>query len=132
MTVRINCVGVICLKDDMVLLIRRGKAPREGEWSIPGGRIEPGETEQDACLRELWEETGVKAELGEKIALINACFDGVDYALHDYAAKWISDAPRAGDDAAHAEFVKVHDIHTLGMWPKTCEVILEAYARCKN
>lgn len=132
MSEAVNCVGVICFKGNEVLLIRRGKAPRKGEWSIPGGRIEENETEQAACLRELMEETGVTAELGEKITLIDANFEGTRYHLHDYVAKWISGLPRAGDDAAHAEFIAVSDIAKLGMWPKTCEVILDAHNRCKN
>ena len=56
-------VGVVCLKGDEVLLIRRGTPPRQGEWSLPGGRIEPGERLAVAALRELREETGVAAEL---------------------------------------------------------------------
>ena len=56
-------VGVVCLKGDEVLLIRRGTPPRQGEWSLPGGRIEPGERLADAALRELREETDVEAEL---------------------------------------------------------------------
>jgi 8-oxo-dGTP diphosphatase len=55
------CVGVVCLRDDEVLLIRRGAPPLKGSWSLPGGRIEWGERAEDAALRELWEETGVEA-----------------------------------------------------------------------
>lgn len=124
---RINCVGVICLRGDEVLLIRRGKPPRKGEWSIPGGHIEVNETEEIACLRELHEETGVNATLGEKIAIINANFDGKDYCLHDYVAYWTDGVPCAADDAAHAEFVHLSTIKHLGMWPKTCEVIFQAH-----
>ena len=56
--------GVVCLRDGQVLLIRRGKAPLKGEWSIPGGRMELGEGATQAALRELKEETGVEAERG--------------------------------------------------------------------
>jgi 8-oxo-dGTP diphosphatase len=59
----VPCVGVVCLRGDEVLLIRRGKAPLKGEWSIPGGRMEMGEGAAQGALRELKEETGVEAEL---------------------------------------------------------------------
>lgn len=56
-------VGVVCLRGEEVLLIKRGTPPRLGQWSVPGGRLEWGEALQDAALRELKEETGVDAEL---------------------------------------------------------------------
>ncbi|WP_427454621.1 NUDIX hydrolase [Litorimonas sp. WD9-15] len=127
--VRKNCVGVVCIKEDSVLLIQRGTAPRKGEWSIPGGRIEPGETEAEASLRELSEETDVTAELLTKITVLNADFEGFQYRLHDYLARWTGGEPRAGDDAAQARFVPLSEIDALGMWPETVRVIREGYAK---
>ena len=123
-----DCVGVICFRGEDVLLIQRGTAPRKGEWSIPGGRIEPGESETDAALRELFEETGVKAQLGDKVAVIEADFEGYKYRLHDYAAQWSEGEPRFGDDAADARFVPPAELDGLGMWPKTRAVIDTAWA----
>ena len=119
----IDCVGVICFRGDDVLLIKRGTAPRKGEWSIPGGRIEAGESERDAALRELFEETQIMAALEDKVAVIDAQFEDFNYRLHDYAARWISGEPQFGDDAADARFVPPHELNALGMWPKTREVI---------
>jgi 8-oxo-dGTP diphosphatase len=124
----IDCVGVICFRGEEVLLIERGTAPRKGEWSIPGGRIEAGETQARAALRELFEETGVRAVLGGKIDVILAQFEGKFYRLHDYAAEWVSGEPRAGDDAARAEFIGRQALAGLKMWPKTREVIAAARA----
>lgn len=118
-----DCVGVVCLRGQDVLLIRRGKPPRQGDWSIPGGRIEPGETQAQAALRELAEETGVVAALGPKLAVINAEFEGQSYRLHDYLAIWKSGEPVAGDDADEANFVPISQIMALGMWHKTEEII---------
>lgn len=124
----VDCVGVICFRGDDVLLIKRGTAPRKGEWSIPGGRIEAGESERDAALRELFEETGIMAALEDKVATIDAQFEGFNYRLHDYAARWISGEPQFGDDAVDARFVPPHELDALGMWPKTREVIETARA----
>lgn len=123
---RTNCVGVICFRGDSVLLIRRANPPRAGEWSLPGGRIEPGESERAAALRELIEETGVSATLGEKIAVIDADFEGFSYRLHDYVAIWTHGEPIGADDALEARFVPLTDIGELGMWPKTTAVIHDA------
>jgi len=131
-TKRTDCVGIICFRGDDVLLIRRANPPRAGEWSLPGGRIEAGETEQAAALRELTEETGVTAMLGEKIAVIDADFEGFSYRLHDYAAVWNHGEPKGADDALDARFVPVQDIDTLGMWPKTNDVIRDAYSAIRS
>ena len=123
-----NCVGVICFRRDDVLLIKRGTAPRKGEWSIPGGRIEAGESEAQAALRELYEETSVRGALGPKVEVILADFEGLYYRLHDYVCEWMSGEPVAGDDAAHAEFVAPDKLDALKMWPKTRQVIESARA----
>lgn len=128
----IDCVGVICFRGDDVLLIERGTAPRKGEWSIPGGRIEPGEGEREAALRELMEETGVSGKLIAKVEVVLAEFEGFKYRLHDYAAVWVSGEPQAGDDAAKAEFVAPHKLNQLGMWPKTRQVIETARGKLSD
>ena len=124
----VDCVGVICFRGDDVLLIKRGTAPRKGEWSIPGGRIEAGENERDAALRELFEETSIMAALESKVATIDAQFEEFNYRLHDYAARWISGEPQFGDDATDARFVAPQELDALSMWPKTREVIETARA----
>jgi len=126
---RTDCVGVVCIRGEEVLLIQRGTAPRKGEWSIPGGRIEAGETEAVACLRELSEETSVEAQLLTKITALDADFEGFHYRLHDYLARWTSGEPKAGDDADKARFVPISEIASLGMWPETERVIREGHEK---
>lgn len=132
----VPAVGVVCLRGESVLLIRRGTPPRAGEWSLPGGRIEWGETAPAAALRELEEETGVAAELLGFLAPVDGIFRSRDtgavwahYVLLDFAARWRAGDPRAGDDAADARFVPLAEIETLGMWDETIRIIRLAAAR---
>lgn len=120
--------GVVCFKGEEVLLVRRGTAPRLGEWSLPGGRIEPGERAADAALRELREETGVEAELVGLIDVVDALFPeaGRHYVLIDYAAVWRRGEPVAGDDASEAMFHPLAAIDHLVAWEETRRIIREA------
>ena len=126
----IPAVGVVCLRGDSVLLIRRGTPPREGEWSLPGGRIEPGERAMDAALRELREEPGVEAAITGLIDVVDGLFPeaGRHYVRLDYAARWLSGEPVAGDDAAEARFVGLDEIETLIDWSETRRIIRIAAA----
>jgi 8-oxo-dGTP diphosphatase len=129
----VPAVGVVCLRGDEVLLIRRGTPPRVGEWSLPGGRLEWGETVADAALRELREETGVEAELAGLIDVVDGLFPAQDetdverhYVLIDFAARWASGEPRGGDDAAEAAFHPLAKLDELVAWDETRRVILMA------
>ena len=126
----VPAVGVVCLRGDSVLLIRRGTPPRLGEWSLPGGRIEPGERAVDAALRELREETGVEAEITGLIDVVDGLFPeaGRHYVLIDYAARWVSGEPVAGDDALEARFVALDEIESLIEWSETRRIIQLATA----
>lgn len=127
----VPAVGVVCLRDDEVLLIRRGKPPRLGEWSLPGGRIEPGERAMDAALRELAEETGVAARITGLIDVVDGIFAeaGLHYVLIDYAAEWVAGEPVAGDDALEARFVPLDQVEALIDWSETRRIIALAAAQ---
>lgn len=124
----VPAVGVVCLKGDQVLLIRRGKPPRMGEWSLPGGRIEPGERAVDAALRELREETGVDAHILGLIDVIDGIFPeaGRHYVLIDYAAEWRGGEVVAGDDAVDAAFLSADAAMAVVAWDETRRVIRQA------
>ena len=126
----VPAVGVVCLRGDSVLLIRRGTPPRQGEWSLPGGRIEPGERAVEAALRELHEETGVEAKITGLIDVVDGLFPeaGRHYVLIDYAARWVSGEPVAGDDALEARFVTLDEVESLIEWSETRRIIRLAVA----
>ncbi len=133
-SIPVPAVGVVCLRGDEVLLIRRGKPPLMGAWSLPGGRIEWGERAADAALRELAEETGVEAELLGLVEVADGLFgEGAvpdrHYVLIDYAARWRSGEPVAGDDAVAAAFHRLDGLDGLGLWSETVRVIRLAAER---
>lgn len=125
------CVGVVCLKDDRVLLIQRGKAPRKGQWSIPGGRMEFGEGATAAALRELREETGVEAEILGLVDVVDSFDAAADWhgLLVDYAARWTDGEPAAGDDAIQAAFLPLDEALDRVDWDETRRVIQLAWER---
>lgn len=129
-------VGVVCLKGDAVLLIKRGQAPRLGQWSLPGGRLEWGETLVAGALRELAEETGVTAEILGLIDAVDGLFTSRTtgettrhYVMIDYAARWIAGEPVAGDDAAEARFFPLDEALAIIEWEETRRVVREAVER---
>lgn len=122
----VPAVGIVCLRGDEVLLIRRGTPPRLGEWSLPGGRIEIGERAVDAALRELREEADVQAEIVGLVDVVDGLFGDRHYVLIDYAARWVSGEPVAGDDAAEAAFFPVPEALARVAWSETRRVIQAA------
>ncbi|CAL1692299.1 hypothetical protein MMB232_02464 [Brevundimonas subvibrioides] len=124
-TAPVPAVGVVCVQGDRVLMIRRGTPPRIGQWSLPGGRIEPGEKAVEAALRELREETGVSARILGLIDVVDGIFadEGRHYVLIDYVARWIAGEPVAGDDAVEAVFMPVEAALASVTWDETRRII---------
>ncbi len=129
-------VGVVCLKGDKVLLIKRGTPPRLGQWSLPGGRIEWAEPVTRAALRELKEETGVDAELTGLLDVVDGVFTSREtgettrhFVMIDYAARWTGGEPVAGDDAAEARFFSREEAMEAVEWDLTRQVIAQAFDR---
>lgn len=112
----IVAVGAIAVRDGALLLIRRGHAPSRGRWSLPGGRVEPGESARDALVREMAEETGLVVEVGELVGEVTRPGpNGVTYRIQDFRVTLVGDDARAGhavaaDDAVDVEWVPLADI----------------------
>jgi len=129
-------VGVGCLvwKDGQVLLIRRGKPPGYGEWSLPGGRQELGETLFAAAEREVREETGVTARARSFLTAVdNIVRDGdgnllFHYTIIDVTADWVSGDPVAGDDALDARWASLADCEALVAWEPLKQVLRAAFS----
>ncbi len=125
-------VGVVCFKDDHVLLVKRAKPPIRWEWSIPGGGQELGETTRETALRELKEETSIDARLIGLVDVVDSVSKDENgevrfhYTLVDFAAEWVAGEPVADDDVSDARWAPLADIETLGLWSETIRIIRAA------
>ena len=122
-------VGVVVWRGDEVLLIERGKGPRTGGWSLPGGKQELGETVRETAHREIREETAVEIEITGLLDVVDMVRkDGAGrvqfhYTLVDFTAEWVSGEAVAGTDAAAARWVRLEDIDQYRLWDETRRVI---------
>jgi ADP-ribose pyrophosphatase YjhB (NUDIX family) len=123
----ISCVGAVILDTQgRLLLIKRGHAPGLGLWSLPGGRIEPDETDETALRREMLEETGLLVEPGALIGTVRRpAGDGDVYDIRDYAATVAGGTLRAGDDAADACWAGAAELTALPLTDGLAEILTE-------
>lgn len=128
MDLRIPCVGGIVRHGGRLLLVKRGREPARGTWSVPGGRVEAGETDEQATAREVLEETGLRVVVGELVGTVerDAPAGGV-YVINDYACRPDDDADpdavRAGDDADDAAWFTAEEVRRLHCSPGLVEAL---------
>jgi ADP-ribose pyrophosphatase YjhB (NUDIX family) len=109
-----------------LLMIQRGHDPGAGLWSIPGGRIEPGETDAQALVREMLEETNLQVNVGELIGRVQRQgLGGAVIDIRDYAATVTGGTLRAGDDAADARWVAAAELARLEVTEGLIEALTE-------
>ena len=127
--------AVIIDRTGRVLLVRRARAPGAGSWTLPGGRVEVGETLEAAIIREVREETALPARVVCPLDVVNIAREGFSYTIHEFLLTPLdSDTlPLAGDDAAEALWVQRESLSGLGVRLDVVEVIdrgvVEARAR---
>ena len=127
-------VGAVVLHDGRVLLVRRGKPPLSGKWSLPGGLVELGETTAEAIVREVEEECGVRVRLGglagvlDRVVRDDAGRIRYHWVLVDYLAFPESDTVTAGSDAAEVRWVKIDEVTSLDTTDGLMDMIARAVA----
>jgi ADP-ribose pyrophosphatase YjhB (NUDIX family) len=116
--------GIVHDAAGRVLLIRRGKAPSEGMWSVPGGRCLPGESTADACVREVAEETGLVVEVVRLAGTVERpAPDSAVYVIDDFVCRLVGGSLLAGDDATDARWVSRAELDGLTLVPGLLEAL---------
>jgi mutator protein MutT len=127
-------VGAVVWDGAQVLLERRGRAPAQGQWAIPGGLVELGETAAAAVRREVREECGIEITIGPLLGLFEPILRDPDgriryhYVVIDFLAHYVSGELRTGDDAAETRWVVPADLPNYELSPATREMIERALA----
>jgi 8-oxo-dGTP diphosphatase len=128
-------VGAIIVRDQQILLVRRSNPPMQGEWSIPGGLVETGETTKEAIIREVQEETGLKidviklAEVFERILRDRESRVQYHFVLIDYLCQVIAGEAHPASDVSEVRWIKRDELEKFAVAPETCEVIRRTFQR---
>jgi ADP-ribose pyrophosphatase YjhB (NUDIX family) len=134
-------VGGVVIEDGRTLLIRRGSEPLRGEWSIPGGTLELGETLEAGVARELLEETGVEVRVLELIEVFDRIYDDsgkiaqpgekrprYHYVIADYLCERVSGEARAGSDVTDVAFAREDELTQYGLTETATRILRKAFA----
>jgi 8-oxo-dGTP diphosphatase len=131
-------VGGVVIADDRVLLIRRGSAPLKGEWSIPGGILEIGETIVHGVQREMLEETAIEVKVLDLIEVferISVEEDGrakYHFVILDYLCELVHGEARAGSDVTHVAWAEEAEIVKYSLTPIATRVIQKAFRLARD
>ena len=119
-------VGAVVVDHDRLLLVRRGRGPAQGEWSVPGGKVEHGEALMEAVTRELWEETALEGVCGRLLGWAERVDGDLHHVILDFEVTLIGrDQPVAGDDAAEVAWVDLDDVAGLPLVAGLAELLAE-------
>lgn len=112
------CVGAIVIDDEArLLLVKRGRGAAVGQWSVPGGRVEGGETLEQAVKREVAEETGLEVSCGRFVGWVERISADYHFVIMDFVAEVAGEQAvlEAGDDAAAAMWLALDDLETIDL-----------------
>ena len=127
----IPAVGAVVFRGDgCVLLVKRGRPPHQGAWTLPGGRVEPLESLETAIVREVKEETGLVVRARGSLGVVDLRLEGYHYAVHEFLCE--VDGPHAaspGDDAADIRWAGFDELEALGVSAEATRVIDRARRR---
>lgn len=124
-----SAVGAVVFKGNRVLLVRRGRPPAQGQWAIPGGNIQLGESLQAAAEREILEETGITIKASEPVYTFDAIVRDdhgriqFHYVIVDLAAEYVKGELKPGDDAADVRWVAADELALLNVSPPTLKLL---------
>ena len=127
-------VGGVLISEGRVLLVRRAAEPLRGEWSIPGGMLEAGETLEEAVARELLEETGLHARVTDFLEVFEKIVKDSDgrvryhYVVCDYLCELVSGTPQAGSDVSEVTWCTPKEIPNYGLTEVATRIIQQAFA----
>lgn len=134
-------IGGVVIEDGRALLIRRGSEPLRGQWSIPGGTLELGESLQAGVARELQEETGLEVRVLDLIEVFDRIFPGESdggsssglrpkfhYVIVDYLCERISGEARAASDVTDVAFAREEELEKFQMTETATRVLRRAFA----
>lgn len=127
---RVPCAGAVILDGPpgarRLLLIRRGRPPAFGRWSVPGGRCLPGEPAAECCVREVREETGLDVAVVAAAGQVERdAPDGATYVIDDFVCRIVGGIVQAGDDASEAAWVDRSQLLELPLAPGLAEALTE-------
>jgi ADP-ribose pyrophosphatase YjhB (NUDIX family) len=119
-------VGAIVVDDHRLLLVERGREPATGRWSVPGGRVEPGETLAEAVEREVAEETGLQVVCGGLVGWVERMGPDHHFVILDFRAELVgSTRPQAGDDAADVDWVSLDRVTEIDLVDGLLDFLVE-------
>ena len=127
-------MGGVLIHEGRVLLIRRGKEPLRGRWVVPGGTVELGETLEQALVREMEEETGLRVEPGEVLTVFDRIMREAGtvryhYVIVDYLCSYVSGEARAASDAEAVAWARPGELAAYDLPQKASEVVQDAFER---
>jgi len=124
-------VGAVILDESVpgeirILLVRRARPPMAGRWSLPGGRLEFGESIEAAVRREVFEESGLEVQVGPLVEVVEVLDPPYHYVILDYVCRRMGGQLRAGDDASDVVFVRPSELEQYGVTEAVVRVAMKA------